>query len=853
MKNIRSITCAVVIGLTLIAQMMSPVLAYADGEATPEPTATPEATSMPVPTETTPTEVIPSETPTSDPSLTTDTASPSATDVPVETSTPLPSTDIPEATATPEPAEATVVPIDTSSPVPEQPTETIDATVSTPEPVETTVPADASVVEEPTLLEVVQEVPSDTSIVVLDENGQPLSLASQDAAAIIENGDPMWCPIGITPGGIGCTASYATVTDLINFGAMSGSGTIYFTPFYFTNDATFDHNNPSLFDLTDLTIQGGWNGLTGINYSLSGNTTFSVPVQVLNWNNNVTIQNVSAAAVAVTGTGVTNVNINNVNTKSLSVWSNTSGNTINISNSSISNGSGAYIDGWLNTLIINNSHFDNNTGNGLLEYNGWGGITITGSTFNGNGGAGANINPFGGTNVGINNSSFNGNTDNGATISVTNQLTIDGNSTFNNNGNSGLYADVNTATINNSLFSGNSWYGAYISSTGNVTIGDSIFDNNSGDGTNINTNGNLNITNSMFTRNSYTGASISSNAADITNSVFSQNYIGAAIFSNGDANISQSNFDFNEYDGLRVFTNGGVIDIQDSTFNNNNQICADGYGAWLLGAGNIAVNNSAFNQNFAGLVYSPSNDINVNNSEFLSNYIGIGYNSFNSLNLQGVSFLGNLYDTNDMYTFPYSQDCYTPLPLVAPPQLSVSVQNQGTFLLDCSGDQTDGYSRSLPNGDLVEIFCPVSGEASIERFDSTTLPGDLPDGYTYASGFEVQIKQSDKPITVIEEGGYIRASFLASYLQPGNSYDILYWDAWEIKDGKWEPLETGKWVPLKDFMLARNAPRWFYLDPETENVVERKIISGVQLLSTLTDKRVDVLVNFPGIFVLAQH
>jgi hypothetical protein len=158
------------------------------------------------------------------------------------------------------------------------------------------------------------------------------------------------------------------------------------------------------------------------------------------------------------------------------------------------------------------------------------------------------------------------------------------------------------------------------------------------------------------------------------------------------------------------------------------------------------------------------------------------------------------------------------------------------------------HKINLPNGDKVEIICPVRGKASISRLDNTTLPADLPDGYTFASAFQVDISQPDfaagadqrKSIDVITEGGYIKASFVAPSIDIGGIYSILYWDP-----------ATGSWIPLKDFIRdAGGIPHVFSLHSQ-DPADPKKILSGVNFLSRIIPQRVEVSTNFPGIFVLA--
>jgi hypothetical protein len=100
-------------------------------------------------------------------------------------------------------------------------------------------------------------------VVVVDGTGTVQPLATQTAANIINSNDPIWCPLGAMPGDPNCTAAESSVTDLLaDLASKSGAGTIYFESTYSTNDATIDRNDPihNLTNLTDLTIQGGWNG-----------------------------------------------------------------------------------------------------------------------------------------------------------------------------------------------------------------------------------------------------------------------------------------------------------------------------------------------------------------------------------------------------------------------------------------------------------------------------------------------------------------------------------------------------------------------------------------------------------------
>lgn len=78
----------------------------------------------------------------------------------------------------------------------------------------------------------------------------------------------------------------------------------------------------------------------------------------------------------------------------------------------------------------------------------------------------------------------------------------------------------------------------------------------------------------------------------------------------------------------------------------------------------------------------------------------------------------------------------------------------------------------------------MSGKAAISQLDNIALPQELREGYTFASGYEIEILQrvpsgaedQRDPIHVITEGGHIKVSFVAPPIQSGDNYSMLNWD-----------------------------------------------------------------------------
>jgi hypothetical protein len=305
------------------------------------------------------------------------------------------------------------------------------------------------------------------------------------AADAILTSDPMWCPAGKKPGDGGCTLGDVSVTNLITALASdvtkTGDGTIFFTSSYGTNDVTFDRT--TLMRLGALTIQGGWNGLSGTGYALSGVTTFSVPVTI-NWGaNTVTINDIKITGVIgpmmtpleapATGTGLTvttitgDVVLNRVESDNNPLYG------IDIKSSGVSPVPLGALSGPPTT--------------------GGGNVSLNNVIANGNSDIGVRVNTPG--NVTVTDSIFSSN-GNSTGESVGLEINSDGIVTLNNvtaSDNEGdgvdIYGYINnnpaSVTIENSIFNGNhstvdNWgFGLLFWNTGNATVRCSQFNNNS--------------------------------------------------------------------------------------------------------------------------------------------------------------------------------------------------------------------------------------------------------------------------------------------------------------------------------------------------------------------------------------
>jgi hypothetical protein len=613
--------------------------------------------------------------------------------------------------------------------------------------------ADPTVVEEPELLEVLEQLPAETDVVVLDETGEVVPLATQEAAEIIMGGDPMWCPTGEKPGDLNCLGFHSTINELVAVDGWSimSPGTIWIS-----SGNILEPGHVNIDGLTyvhwvgeALTLQGGWNGKQDSSGTLtidilSGavvNSTFSVPISIVNWTGVVTVNNITIDGV--TGTGLTVTTTEDINLSNVIAGNNTA--------------YGAHLD---------NCHLIGWTCNGT------GNVTLTGSnTFSGNGNDGLWVESTG--IIEVNNVTANNNVGSGADIDNTAYWS---------------YISV-PITLRDSNFTGNGYNGLSVGSYGDITLQNVIASNNAGD----------------------------------YGTILSNQY------GTGDIILTGTNiFNNNHGSGLSVYTDGNIT-LENVTADGN----SDGIFLYQGVAGPaISMSNVTARNNCYGLFLDSSNDTAINVGNIADNIIGIRKaNDTDPLVLNHVTFSGNTTNIASGFVDCGNQNGGgggTVTTLIAP-------QQQVEFILDCLHQQF--YPVTLPNGDQVKIVCPVSGKARITRLDNTMLPAGLPEGYTYASAFSLEIFQGVEAISYIDEGGHIEMSFRVPSMQAGSDYSILYWD-------------NGGWAPLKDFMLGENGqPRKFKLhtgDP-------REILSGLNFVSLGIGPQAEASTNFPGIFVLAQH
>jgi hypothetical protein len=358
---------------------------------------------------------------------------------------------------------------------------------------------------------VLSDVPAGTDVVVVNRSGHKVALASQEAARIVANGDPMWCPAGVVPGAAACSpsgnSSFQSVIDWLALQHTGKAGVIWVqstydrssgdsssTSFVLNGDVTT--GNLPLFAPFSLTIKGGWNGNNG-SIALDPAQPWSVidgaSLNIVNWKGAVTLNNITIknAPIDLTtdpaGDGLT------VSTKSNIVLNNV--------NAADNSGAGANLDNcFSNTTIctgtgvvtVNYSTFSGNTGDGLDVFSNRG-IYAKNLTVLNNQGDGTRLDNSNAlsaqpvTLTSVNNFSYN--TGSGLVVHSTGTITLGNVTALHNSGSWGAYLD-NCGDINSSTNNCNT-PGAY-----NITLaGSNNFSNNAFDGLDVWASGMIKINN----------------------------------------------------------------------------------------------------------------------------------------------------------------------------------------------------------------------------------------------------------------------------------------------------------------------------------------------------------------------
>jgi hypothetical protein len=575
--------------------------------------------------------------------------------------------------------------------------------------------------------EVLGTLPVNVDLVVVGNDGQPEPLVSQAAAEAVVNSDPFWCPEGTDPVSGGCT-SYANFTALL--AGMHGvstltNGTVYVQAgVYGGSESQVTFNGNTLTNIGNLSLIGGWD-LAAATPSLVDVTTFNVPVSIINWTHNVSVEDI--VIDGATGSGLTVKTTGEASVNDVVAVNNTkdgvhieAGNSVSVTNvqADYNGDDGIDISSDTNTgtISLNTIQANHNTDDGISVYSKLKSyINLTNITSDYNGGDGLDLETPGeevacsyheifiptGETKGVNNYEFIG-----PVLVVTRDC---------------FGVIPQQLYMSYSEFNNNNENGMLVSTFGNFVIG-------------------MDLTVTPFfapvtaNNNGKSGAvfHMSTNIPDLPPFPW-------AYYQNLGKTLAGQPIDvyaFHAYDATEHWVGQFTVD--------NNQE----YGYSLLTDSYMQCELAMFESSGNGL--SP---------DFISNNSG-----------------GNSYS------------CWASaggIPIVGGEVLDVSSDssrgNDGSPLCE-------KYSiiiLQLPNNDNVTVFCPISGQISVKSIGKKGLPGSAPDGITFVSSLAVNLLKNGAPASTITDGGHLKISFAIPSDLVGKTFVIMFWDE---AVGKWVEL-----------------------------------------------------------------
>ena len=515
-KNIRTFMYLLTISAVLLMSVMPSYTVYADGDAEADPppeestVTTPEDPPMADPVE-------PAGAPSSDPS------------------------------SEPDPDEPTQEGDSVDTPAAEQVTGDIQSE------------GDPASEDIPSVPEILEMAPDGTDLVLVNEEGDPEPLASEQAAEILVEGDPIWCPEGQVPdsGNNGCTPSYATfgalVTELRNNATYSGNGVIWVAASYNGNDNStinFSGTNGNLANLRDVSVLGGWSGING-NTSIdpTSPSVLDERLRFVNWTGAVSVSNLdinntpSGASLVINTDG--DISLNNV-----TVDGSGTGVGASLNNCRYVNPPGACtVSG---DVSVSASEFNNNTTHGLVIQSP-GEVTIENVTADNNGQDGININTRNeaGADVTIQDTTATNNTQDGIhTSNVGGDLTL-----------TGVTASNNTAVGIRSIVTQGDVKGSNITANDNITTGILIRD----------AQGNVTVSNITASDNDTTGIVIRDAQGNVkgSNITASDNDSTGILIRDAQGNVTGSNVTASNNGGEGIYIRDTQGDITGSYITTN--------------------------------------------------------------------------------------------------------------------------------------------------------------------------------------------------------------------------------------------------------------------------------------------
>ena len=195
--------------------------------------------------------------------------------------------------------------------------------------------------------------------------------------------------------------------------------------------------------------------------------------------------------------------------------------------------------------------------------------------------------------------------------------------------------------------------------------------------------------------------------------------------------------------------------------------------------------------------------------------------------------------------FPYGTPVNNP-PAVGSSTSAFSGKTTDAFVIPVTGKQLMKIDCANPltimqldNSDRA-LFSGLCGyDAQLEHQPETDIAGlkKLPTGLSYVSGLNVSILKDGSSVKTLPENSSLTVSFFVSAALQDKKLSILYWDA-----------AAGEWVKLPVQQLKDGSVVPTDLDGKAD-AVSPEVLNGVHS----TRNRLEIVLNFGGTFVLAAE
>lgn len=681
---------------------------------------------------------------------------------------------------------------------------------------------------------------SESDSVLVDTEGNPLSMASQETADILQNGDP-WFDAG---GGVivgyvssGSCPSYVTECHVVSSpiqaaidDARSTDNTIHIEAGIFTEQVTISKS---------VTLTGSGSSLTTIQAPSTLTSDFLGKKSIITISGSGVTAEISGLTVSGPGpTGCGSINYGIF----------------------VSNGATAYIHDDLITAIRDSVLGGCQNGVAIEVGSGstTGTATISNNTITDYQKNGITVGGTGSSAVITNNTITGaGPTDkiaqNGIQISYGATGTVSGNTisgndyTPNTTSSTGIliYQAGSGVVVTNNNLSGSgsavNQTGIYIQESNNVTVSGNTVGNTIFDGIDLYALSGAAITgNTVF--NTGTDAiwlGNSSNVSILNNTLYNN---GFGPLASSDANVSAIRLSSGVSASTVTIHNNSITGNKNGVVNQSGTVWVDATRNWwgdILGPYQSVTNPAAGGDAVSNYVLYDPFLTKINSTPTSgSNQDLDGDGIINSKDNCPMNYNVDQADADRDGIGDACDQFYSPTPAGA--QLPIAITGGLSLKFNCD----DRTILRLPNGDFVVAstgMCDFDGILNTVLEDAVltdTQTEALPDGI-YGSAMRMTVMNGENEVKILPDSAQLTYSFRLKDEELGKSYFVYFWDE-SAKEGK------GDWVLLPQYAEENGIPVISKLYPDKVDEL-RLIDRGVKLTE---DNHVEFSSNFSGLFLL---